>query len=330
MDAMTPLPLPSLMYEAMAHRDGAFDGVFVAAVRTTGVFCRPTCPARTPNRENVAFFPAARDAVLSGYRPCKRCRPLHLQGQSPTWLAPLLDEVEQRSAHRWRDRDLRSLDLEPERVRRWFHTHHGLTFHGYARARGAGRALAPAGAGFDDLFGADPGPGATVEAAATLLQTPLGALVAAATDEAVCLLEFADRPMLRTQVERVRRRQGVTLTPGTNRWTELLTRELEAYFGGSLRSFTVPVAAAGSPFQESVWRELRAIPYGETRSYAELASAVGRPAAVRAVGTANGDNRLSILLPCHRVVGSDGELRGYGGGLWRKRRLLELEGADVS
>ena len=329
MDTTTPLPLPSLMYEAMARRDGALDGIFVAAVRTTGIFCRPTCPARTANRENVAFFPAARDAVLSGYRPCRRCRPMHPEGQSPSWLTPLLDEVERRSAHRWRDRDLRSLDLEPERIRRWFHANHGMTFHGYARARGIGRALAPAGVGFDDLFGADPGPGVAAEAATTLIRTPLGALVVAATDEAVCLVEFADRPMLRTQVERVRRRQGVGLVPGSNPWTDLLTRELEAYFGGRLRSFTVPVAASGSPFQEAVWRELLRIPHGQTRTYAELAAAVGRPAAVRSVGKANGDNRLSILLPCHRVVGGGGELRGYGGGLWRKRRLLELEGVEV-
>jgi len=116
--------------------------------------------------------------------------------------------------------------------------------------------------------------------------------------------------------------------PGTDPVLRATAEELDAYFAGKLRRFTIPLRAPGTPFQESVWRELRRVPWGGTTTYAALAERIGRPGAARAVGRANGDNRIAILLPCHRVVGSDGKLTGYGGGLWRKQRLLELEAAE--
>lgn len=347
----TTLPHRTEMLTAFASRDASYDGVFVTAVKTTGIFCRPTCTARKPRPENVEFYADAQGALLAGYRPCKRCRPMTPAGQAPEWADLLLRAVEADPAHRWTDTDLRSLDLDPGRVRRWFQRHHGMTFHGYHRARRLGLALGRLNQGealtqagfahgfesdsgfreaFSRLFGEPPGRARHRDVAfLTRMGTPLGPMVAGATAAGICLLEFADRPMLETQLERVRRRLGCTTAPGDHEHLAHLEAELAGYFAGRLERFSVPLVVAGTPFQTAVWRELGRIPYGSTTDYQAIATAIGRPAARRAVGRANGDNRLAILLPCHRVVGRDGTLTGYGGGLWRKRRLLELESAPT-
>jgi AraC family transcriptional regulator of adaptative response/methylated-DNA-[protein]-cysteine methyltransferase len=157
------------------------------------------------------------------------------------------------------------------------------------------------------------------------IQSPLGPLVAGATAEGVCLLEFSDRRMLETQLAVVRKLLAAPAVPGSNRHLQRLERELADYFAGSLRGFSVPLVYPGTRFQRRVWEQLLAIPYGETRSYQGLARALGEPSAVRAVGRANGLNRLAIVIPCHRVINKDGRLGGYGGGLRRKQYLLELE-----
>ena len=157
------------------------------------------------------------------------------------------------------------------------------------------------------------------------LESPLGPLVAGATAEGLCLLEFTDRRMLESQFRTLGRAFGCSVVPGRNGHHEKLKEELGRYFEGSLQKFSVPLLTPGTPFQMRVWEELLRIPYGETLSYEELARAVGRPGACRAVGTANGFNRIAIVVPCHRVVNKSGALGGYGGGLWRKRRLLDLE-----
>jgi AraC family transcriptional regulator of adaptative response/methylated-DNA-[protein]-cysteine methyltransferase len=150
-------------------------------------------------------------------------------------------------------------------------------------------------------------------------------MLVGATDEALCLLEFVDRRMLPNQVARVRQRLNAVFAPGRSDVSRRVVQDVEAYFAGELRSFDLPLAPCGTDFQKEVWGALAEIPYGETRSYADVAAALGRPKAVRAVGAANGMNALAIVVPCHRVVGADGRLTGYGGGLWRKRRLLDLE-----
>ena len=346
------LPPRDTMLEAFLEGDPSFDGVFLTAVRTTGIFCRTTCPARKPRPENVEFYPDARSALLAGYRPCRRCRPLRPRGTPPAWLRPLLEAVEDDPARRWSDDDLRARGLSPERVRRWFRRHHGMTFHAYSRARRLGEALgsirqgeevtrAAFASGYDSLsafheafkqvVGATPtearnAPVVTV----TRIPTPLGPMVAAATDEALCLLEFADRRMLETQVSRVARRLGALFVPGDNAVLDRTAAQLGEYFGGSRRSFDVPLDLPGTPFQEAVWQALREVPHGESVAYGELARRIGRPSAVRAVARANGDNRVAVLVPCHRVVGADGALTGYGGGLWRKRALLALERGERS
>jgi len=335
------------MLRAVAERDATFEGIFFLGVTTTGIFCRPGCPARTPRPENIVFFPDADSARRSGFRPCRRCAPLERAGEPPAWLRPLLSEIEAAPNRRLRDADLEARGLAPERVRRWFLAQHGTTFHGYQRARRLGKALGELAAGEEilatglengfesasgfasaiaSLTGAAPGGarGAT-RILVERISTPLGVMVAAATDRVLWLLEFADRRGLATQLARVARAAKGVLVPGRAAPVARLREELPEYFAGERRSFGVPIAISGTPFQERVWQALREIPHGETRSYAELAAAVGRPSAIRAVGRANGDNRLAIVIPCHRVVGANGALTGYGGGLWRKHRLLSLE-----
>lgn len=237
---MLTIPPPDLE-RAFFAADGAWDGRFVAAVRTTGIFCRPSCRVRKPKPENVVYLAGPGEARAAGYRPCLRCHP---------------------------------------------------------------------------------------EAARTVaireIATPLGPMLAGATDAGLCLLEFSDRRMLPAQLAALRRRIGPAL-PGDHRHLRRVEAELGEYFAGERRSFGVPFEAPGSAFQERVWGELRRIPYGETLTYRELAVRVGAVSAQRAVGRANGSNRLAIVIPCHRVVAAGGGLGGYGGGLERKRALLDLE-----
>jgi AraC family transcriptional regulator of adaptative response/methylated-DNA-[protein]-cysteine methyltransferase len=336
------------MYAAILARDTSYDGIFFTAVRTTGIFCRPSCPARKPARENVDFYRTAAEALELGFRPCKKCRPLEQPGQTPEPVRRLLAEVEENPTRRLNDDDLRARGLDPVALRRWFKGHHGMTFHAFQRsrrlawalgelARGAPITEAGFGSGYESLSafqdalrqvtGRSAGESRdAVVVQITRVETPLGPMLLGATEEGVCLLEFTERPMLATQLRRLAQRLDCVFLPGTNEHAARLEGELEEYFAGRLREFTTPLLFLGTEFQRRVWRALGTIPYGETRSYAEQARMLDAPGAVRAVARANGDNRIAIVIPCHRVIGADGKLTGYGGGLWRKEWLLHHEG----
>lgn len=157
------------------------------------------------------------------------------------------------------------------------------------------------------------------------VETPIGEMIAGATDTALVVLEFTHRRTLDAQLARLSRSTGLVLERGESRIVRDLRRELAEYFRGQRKEFAIPIDARGTPFQMRVWSALRRIPSGTTTSYGRLATSLGQPTAVRAVARANGDNPISILIPCHRVIGSDGSLTGYGGGLWRKKKLLDLE-----
>ncbi|MEX2580861.1 MAG: trifunctional transcriptional activator/DNA repair protein Ada/methylated-DNA--[protein]-cysteine S-methyltransferase [Verrucomicrobiales bacterium] len=342
------LPNPDTMYEAIVNRDASYEGLFVMGVRTTGIFCRPTCPARRPRRENVEFFPRAGDALAAGYRPCQRCRPLDAKGSTPDWLQPLLDAVEADPRRRWTMDEVADFGVAPARVRRWFQTHHGMTFLAYLRARRLGQAFSrirdgakvlesAMDADFDSVSGfcealrratgrspRELRGGAALQVAQ--ISSPLGPIMLAGDESAVHLVEFRDRRMLETQFTVLEKRLGVVFFPGQTDPMRAIADELTEYFAGDLRNFNTAIAFPGSAHQQQVWRALLRVPYGETRSYGELAASLGRASAVRAVGRAVGENRLAIVLPCHRIVGADGQLTGYGGGLWRKRFLLAHEG----
>ncbi|MEC9364492.1 MAG: methylated-DNA--[protein]-cysteine S-methyltransferase [Pseudomonadota bacterium] len=343
---MQQLPPTAEMQRAYLASDAGYDGVFYLGVRTTGIFCRPSCRAKKPRPENVEFFPDPRAATFAGYRACKRCRPLEAPGTPPPWIARLIEDIERDPSRRIREHELRARGLDPARVRRWFKNHCGMSFAAYCRGRRMNTALQAIrngesvtdlaiGHGFESesgfraafarSFGQPPADAGLDPIRVAWLDSPLGPLLAAARDEGIVLLEFTERRMLEAQFDTLRRHFGVPLVPGEHRHLARLRTELAEYFDGTRRTFTLPLAYPGSDFQRTVWRALLDIPYGRTCSYDELARAVGRPGACRAVGTTNGKNRIAILIPCHRVVNKNGQLGGYGGGLWRKQRLLEIE-----
>jgi AraC family transcriptional regulator of adaptative response/methylated-DNA-[protein]-cysteine methyltransferase len=344
---MIRLPPLREIERAINKRDAAYDGVFFTCVKTTGIFCRPSCPARPPLPQNREYMRTAREAIFAGYRPCKRCRPLDTNGRPPAWAAELLATIDAEPTTRITDGDLRKRNIDPARARRFFNKHYGMTFQAYCRGRRMGQALqeirqgatlddVALGNGYDShsgfrdafhkMFGQPPGRSRDSDClVATWIETPLGPLVTAANSDGLCLLEFTDRRMLETQFTVLRRRFGCPVVPGNNPHLEQVKDELARYFAGTLKEFMAPLVYPGSPFQTKVWDRLREIPFGETLSYAALADAVGSPGAQRAVGTANGQNRIAILIPCHRVVNKNGKLGGYGGGVWRKEFLLDLE-----
>ena len=339
------------MYQALVQKDSQFEGIFFAAIKTTGIFCRPTCTARKPKAENVEYYASVKEAIDHGYRPCKVCQPLQLEGRAPEWLEGLLQEVRDNPEIRIKDSELRARGLDPSRVRRWFKKHHGITFQAYQRMQRLNQAfgqikygervtnaafqngydsLSGFGEAFKNTIGFAPSESQDKTLIAiTRMETPLGPMLAGATPEGICLLEFTDRRMLETQLERLKKYLKAELLPGDNPHFSTLNRQLKAYFSGSLKTFDLPLVLPGTDFQQQVWAALQAIPYGETRSYGQQAEAIGNPSAVRAVARANGDNRIAIVIPCHRVIGADGSLTGYGGGLARKQWLLDHERAGA-
>jgi AraC family transcriptional regulator of adaptative response/methylated-DNA-[protein]-cysteine methyltransferase len=333
------------MHRAVQTSDSSYDGVFFVAIRSTRIVCRPSCPARPAKPENREFFATIDEAQAAGYRACKRCHPFECDGRPPAWVQTLLGAIESQPRSRWPDTSLRHLGIEPARARRYFRDHYGMTFQQFSRSRRMGQALKElrtgqqidrvalgngfeSHSGFRDAFGRTFGgpPGRkrdTTVIATTRIPSPIGPLTAGATDEGICLLEF--EPHSDSSESRLAKRWGCAIVPGSHRYLDQLQNELAAYFAGRLREFHIPLVLSGTRFQESVWRALGTIPFGQTCSYADIARQVGAPKAVRAVGQANGCNRIAIVVPCHRVVNSGGRLGGYGGGLWRKQFLLDLE-----
>ncbi|MCA9024796.1 MAG: methylated-DNA--[protein]-cysteine S-methyltransferase [Planctomycetaceae bacterium] len=343
---MNTLPPIDEMQRAYLELDASYNGVFFLAVKTTGIFCRPTCPARKPLPRNVEYFATAEEAMAAGFRACKRCRPLEWDDE-PAWATALLNDIRRDPTSRITDHDLCERGIDPATVRRHFQRRYGMTFHAFARAQrltGALEQLNGAGtlddavfeSGYDShsgfreafvqMFGETPGRSRNGHfVRLSWFCSPLGPLVAGATDEGVCLLEFNEQERLQSQCDALRKQLGQPLVPGSHRHLDQLEEQLAEYFAGSLREFTVPLLYSGTEFQQRVWQGLLAIPYGETRSYEQLANDIGSPTAARAVGRTNGLNRISIVIPCHRVVSKNGTLCGYGGGLRRKEFLLNLE-----
>ncbi|MFZ5497328.1 MAG: bifunctional transcriptional activator/DNA repair enzyme AdaA [Verrucomicrobiota bacterium] len=341
------LPSPRTMYRALARRDAAYEGVFFTGVKTTGIFCRPTCKAKRPLPQNVEFFSSVTEALHGGYRPCRLCRPMDGTRPVPPLVERLRRAVEEAPGGRVTDKELAAMGVEPTTARRQFKAYHGMTFHAYQRARRMGLALREVKSGrpvievqldrgyestsgfraaFARVFGAPPR-GAKDAAClfARRIETPLGTLLALADDTGLRLLEFVDRRGLERELVALRRRLKCAIVPGNHPLLDQTAAELAEYFAGRRLEFTVPLAPVGSAFQLRVWSELRRIPPGRTRSYAGMAQRLGIPKGPRAVGRANGSNLLAIVIPCHRVINADGSLCGYAGGLWRKQRLLEHE-----
>jgi AraC family transcriptional regulator of adaptative response/methylated-DNA-[protein]-cysteine methyltransferase len=341
------LPPSETMYRALVNRDPSFEGIFFVGVRTTGIFCRPTCTAKKPARENVDFFLTPGEALHSGYRPCLRCHPMDPDKRPPRLIERLRTEVERAPDGRLTDKELAAMAIDPSTARRQFKRHYGMTFQAYHRARRMGLALrevqkgsrvdeARNGSGFESesgfreaftrIFGEPPTTAKTRGGLfAQRIETPLGAMIAVADDEGLRLLEFIDRRATERELSTLRKRLRTNVVPGEHRHLTATRKQLDNYFSGKQLEFDIPLAPVGSDFQLRAWEILRSIPIGETRSYSWMAKHLGDENARRAVGRANGTNMICIVIPCHRVIRADGTLCGYGGGLWRKKWLLDHE-----
>ncbi|MEO6359529.1 MAG: bifunctional DNA-binding transcriptional regulator/O6-methylguanine-DNA methyltransferase Ada [Sphingomicrobium sp.] len=340
-DASTPDP--EAAWAAFVARDRTRDDHFVGAVRTTGIYCKPSCPARRPKREHMEFYASAGDARVAGYRPCLRCRPDEV-GRDRQAIAKAIELIEASEESHQLEQLAVAVGYAPHHFQRLFTREIGVSPAAYARAlraRRAERALeenatvteAIYDAGFSgpsrfyantkERLGMTPsawrdgGRGETIRWA--VVDSALGPMLVAATARGICRLSFdEDAAALRRFFPEA---EIVADDGSIAAWVQ---GAVEAVIRPSSAA-DLPLDVAGTAFQEAVWRELRKIPPGETRSYAQIASAVGKPGAVRAAGSANGANHVAVLIPCHRVVRSDGSLGGYAYGLERKRQLLEAE-----
>jgi len=334
-------------YRALVDRNQQFVGTFFVGVKTTSVLCIPTCRARKPKKINTEYFSTLKDGLDHGYRPCKICRPTENAAETPPEIETAIDLVRSNPKEKITDWKLKEAGIAPEKVRRWFKKTYGITFHTFQRMyrvnhafeelkHGKGTTATAFDSGYESLSGfgytykklLGKSPSQSTVGQLILISrttTPLGPMFICATDHGICMLEFVDRRMLETEFKDLQRLLKAPILIGENDHIKQLKHELKEYYAGARQSFEVALHTPGTDFQNQVWRELVTIPYGSTRSYAEQAERIGNPKAVRAVGTANGMNRISIVVPCHRVIGSNGDLTGYGGGLERKRWLLEHE-----
>lgn len=334
-------------YQALVDRNSKYDGIFFAGITSTGVFCHATCPARKPKFENCIFYESAEEALLSGFRPCKRCHPLSY----PKGISPLVHNmvklVEENPEKKWRDSDFTILGVHAATARRQFKKTYGMTFVQYARARRMGIALKSiksggkiinaqldvgyeSASGFHDAFsrimGRTPAKSKKIKLLyASWIDTNLGPMISIVDEDYLYLLEFVDRRGLEKEVETMRNRLNASIVPGETKVSKQIEDELKRYFTKELKQFNTPIMFLGSPFQKSVWNELLKLEIGKTTSYKDLATGLMKPKSSRSIGNANGANQLSIIVPCHRVIKSDGSLGGYGGGIERKHWLINHE-----
>lgn len=334
---------PDHAWAAFARRDRSADGQFLAAVRTTGIYCKPSCPARHPWRENVAFYATPEEARAAGFRACLRCRPDEV-GRDRVAVAEAVRLLD--AGGGWTLAALAArVGYAPHHFQRLFQRATGVTPAVYARALRAERgatalteensvteAIYAAGYSGPSRFYAQAGRlgmrpsvwvrgGAGVTICWTLADTSLGALLVAATDQGLCRVAFDE-----TVADLARRFPHADVQPGGAALTALAARVVDQVESPE-RDHNLPLDVRGTAFQEAVWQALKTIPAGETRTYAELAALAGRPDAVRAAGSACGANPLAVVTPCHRAKRGDGTLGGYAYGLERKRALLNREAA---
>jgi AraC family transcriptional regulator of adaptative response/methylated-DNA-[protein]-cysteine methyltransferase len=334
-------------YQAMMRKDPDYEGSFITGVKTTGIFCRPTCHAKKPKRKNVVFFQTVDEALMHGYRPCKVCKPITNADETPTYIAKLVSQLNNEPYLQLKDRDLVERGIEPHKIRRWFLKHHGITFHAFRRmlrintafrqiSAGCGitdaafdtghNSLSGFNTGFQQVFGKPPSKAkSTVVIDIARFTTTLGPMFACASKTGLCLLEFTNRRMLEREFKDLAKRMNAVILPGENPFLEQVQHQISEYFNGDRQTFSIPLHTPGSEFQQKVWQSLHDIPYGTTTTYKKQACSLGNEAAVRAVASANGMNRIAIIIPCHRVIGEQGNLTGYAGGLARKKWLIDHE-----
>jgi len=327
-------------------KDRRFDGRFVTGVHSTGIYCRPSCPARPPKRANVRFYASPADAEAAGLRACKRCKPNDV-ARDEAAVRAAIDEIKASEGSPKLDELAALTGYSPSHFQRLFTRGTGLSPAAYARAlreERARSALSSGGrvtdaiydagysgpsrfyAGMEDKMGMAPsawrdgGRGATIHWA--VVDTTIGRMLVAATEKGVCRLSFEEGPE-----ELARRFPNAELDEGGQEFEKLLADVIASVeTPGDFAH--IPLDVKGTAFQEACWKALREIPPGETRTYAQIAAAAGNPKAVRAAGSANARNNVAVLIPCHRVIRTGGGLGGYAYGLEIKRELLKREGVE--
>ena len=334
-------------YQALLDREQSFVGIFFVGVKTTSIFCIATCRARKPKLKNVAFYTTFKEALDNGYRPCKICKPTENANEAPEQVEKAIALVKENLKEKITDFQLRQLEISPEVVRRWFKKNYGITFQAFQRMYRINNAfqelkkgkqitstaydsgyesLSGFGYTFKKIIGKSPQKSAQKNIILiNRLTTPLGPMFVGATDDGICLLEFVDRRMLETEFKDLQRLLKAEIILGENAHIRQVKNEIKEYFDGNRKQFEVKIEAPGTVFQKTVWDSLQKIEYGTTTTYQQQAIKIKNPKAIRAVASANGFNRISILVPCHRVIGKNGKMTGYGGGIERKKWLLTHE-----
>ncbi len=334
-------------YQALLSRDSKYVGIFFVGVTTTAVFCIATCRARKPKKENVVFYKTFSEALKNGFRPCKICCPTENSNETPEQVVIAIKLIKDNPKEKISDSILRENEISPDLVRRWFKKNYGITFHAFQRmyrinnaykelkdgktttetAFGLGyESLSGFGYTYKKIMGKSP---ANSKAQNIILinrlTTPLGPMIVCATNEGICLLEFTDRKMLETEFRDLQKALNSEILVGENIHIKQLRKEIKEYFNGERKMFQVALHTPGTDFQNEVWNALKKIPFGSTSTYQQQAININNPNAIRAVAKANGFNRISIVVPCHRIIGKNGNLTGYGGGIERKKWLIEFE-----
>ena len=339
---------PEAAWAAFSRRDRAFDGKFVGAVKTTRIYCKPSCPARHPMKHNVEYFVDGNEAREAGYRPCLRCTPDEV-GRDRDALRRAVAVLDTTDEAIDLSRLADAVGYTPHHFHRLFKRDIGVTPAAYARARRAKRligALDGTGTVTEAIYdvgysgptrlyaetrgrlGMTPSAwrngGAGVTISWAIAETVLGPMLLAATEKGICRLSFDE-----DERELALRFPRATIRCGGDDMVRMVDRAIAAV-AAPAQLHDLPLDVAGTAFQQAVWQQLMAIPPGETRSYAQIAAAVGKPGAVRATGSANGANSVAVLIPCHRVIRSDGTLGGYAYGLDRKEELLRMESPNAT
>jgi O-6-methylguanine DNA methyltransferase len=336
-----------IYYKALLNRDPSYVGIFYVGVKTTSVFCISICRARKPKFERVEFYTTFKEALDSGYRPCKICKPTENANETPKQVETAISMVQKNPKEKISDYQLKQNGISPDLVRRWFNKNYGMTFHSFQRMyrinnafqelkEGKGATALAFDAGYESLSGfgytykkvIGKSPRNSVEKTIILisrLTTPLGPMFVCATDNGICLLEFVDRKKLETEFKDLQKLLNAKIIAGENQHIKQAKKEIDEYFNGQRKTFDVTLQMVGTDFQKLVWDGLKEIQYGKTSTYQLQAARTNKPKTVRAVASANGFNRISIIVPCHRVIGKNGNMTGYGGGIERKRWLIEHE-----
>jgi len=357
-------PAAEARWNAVQSRDRASDGVFVYAVRSTGIYCRPSCPSRKPRREQVVFFPLPEAAEQQGFRACRRCRPraINLRDPRTASVASVCREIDARiREEEGGDNEARltlstlskAVGMAPNKLERAFRRVMGITPRQYSDAQRMRRlksnlqkgddvttALYEAGFGSSrglyerapSQLGMTPGTyrqgGAGMQIHYTIVDSPLGRLLVAATDRGISALYLGEKDApLKAALQKEYPRAEIDSDSSASKSLGGWVSKVLAHLRGKEPHLDLPIDVQATAFRRHVWEELKRIPYGATRTYSEVARAIGRPAAIRAVARACATNPVSVVIPCHRVVRADGNLAGYRWGLERKRALLEHESA---